>query len=45
MTFLTALITVIAVLMLIEFGLFLTVLIVRKMSNLAIPGSVETEEE
>lgn len=45
MTFLTALITVIAVLMLIEFGLFLTDLIVRKMSNLAIPGSVETEEE
>jgi len=40
-----ALITVIAVFILLEFGFYLTDLIVRKMSNLAVPGSVETGEE
>lgn len=40
-----ALITVIAALILLEFSFYLTDLIVRKMSNIAVPGSVETEEE
>jgi len=42
-SFLGAFITVIAVLILLEFGFYLTDVIVRKMSNLAIPGSQEEE--
>jgi len=40
-----ALITVVVILILLEFGFYLSDVIVRKMSNLAVPGSVETEEE
>jgi hypothetical protein len=45
LTFLSALITVVVVLILLEVGFYLSDVIVRKMSNLAVPGSVETEEE
>ena len=43
MSFLSALITAVTLLILFEFGFYLTDVIVRKMSNLAIPGSQEEE--
>jgi hypothetical protein len=45
MSFLSALIAIVTALILFEFGFYLTDIIVRKMSNLAIPGSAESEEE
>lgn len=40
-----ALIATAAILILLEVGIYLADVIVRKMSNLAVPGSVEMEEE
>ena len=45
MGILSALVFVIILLLLLEFSYYLSDVIVRKMSNLAVPGSVETEEE